>query len=765
MTDDKLPLMSDATISHGSGGRGSDGEASGGEGSSRVREGRSLAYLTGIPTDRVKGIGPRTSKRMHEAGIASVTDLLLHAPRRYLDRSQMSDLSSLPLGKEVTVAGTITSFSKRRISRNRTMIEAVLTDGTSRIKGVWFNPYLKLQEGAEVAWSGKAERFRGALQMKSPAVDPLREDGESLITGRVVPIHPKVAGLGPQALRKSIHNALVRSRPIAEPLPQDIVERLRLVSRDTAIAGIHFPETRNEADQAHRRLVFDELFRLEVALALRKQRQVVEAKGVAHDAAGALVKSFLDALPYELTGAQKLAIDDIETDLVSPHPMHRLLQGEVGSGKTVVALAALLTGIQGGYQGAVMAPTEVLAEQHYLGVLDLLERAGMQPEVEDGQAPAGMTSLFEREGGGAERDTVRVGLLTANSSEVNFLPPGATKRVDLIEWISDGNVDLVVGTHSLIQDDLHFGKLGIAVVDEQHRFGVYQRVQLREKGSGYDPDLLIMTATPIPRTLAMTLYGDLDVSTLDEMPPGRQPVETIHVTKDDAGLEAMYDLVRREVAKGHQAFVVCPLVEDSDKLEVVSATAEHDRLQGVWHDLRLGLLHGQLRPRDKDEVMHRFRANEIDVLVATTVIEVGIDIPNATVMVIEDADRFGLSQLHQLRGRVGRGAAKSTCVLVAEPTTPEGERRITAMVSSNDGFQLAEVDLEIRGQGTVFGARQAGLNDLKLADILRDRDELTSARREAFALVANDPELRSHPDVAEEVRALLGEEVEWLFRS
>jgi ATP-dependent DNA helicase RecG len=411
-----------------------------------------------------------------------------------------------------------------------------------------------------------------------------------------------------------------------------------------------------------------------------------------------------------------------------------------------------------------MAPTEVLAEQHYLGLRDLLADAGVAPHPEPGDAPEGMTSLFsppEREQGGRE---VRLALLTSNTAAVNFVD-GPVRRADVVTWIGDGTIDLVVGTHALIQDGLHFSALGIAVVDEQHRFGVYQRVQLRDKALGYDPDLLIMTATPIPRTLAMTLYGDLDVSVLDEMPPGRTPVATTHVGKTDGELEKVYDLIRREVASGRQAFVVCPLVEDSDKLEAASATAEHERLQSVFSDLSVGLLHGQLRPDAKDGVMRRFRSGELDVLVATTVIEVGIDVPNATVMVIEDADRFGLSQLHQLRGRVGRGSHASRCILVADPTTADGEARLGAMVETTDGFRLAEEDLRIRGQGTVFGARQAGLTDLKLSDILRDAPTLVTARREAFALVAADPELRVHEAIADEIRALLGEDVEWLFRS
>jgi ATP-dependent DNA helicase RecG len=373
-----------------------------------------------------------------------------------------------------------------------------------------------------------------------------------------------------------------------------------------------------------------------------------------------------------------------------------------------------------------MAPTEVLAEQHYLGMAPLAALVG-----------------------------VRMSLLTGSS----------TDRQAVLEGVAAGTVDIVVGTHALIQEGVRFGRLGIAVVDEQHRFGVHQRVALREKGDGPRPDLLIMTATPIPRTLAMTLYGDLDVSILDEVPAGRTPVRTVAVGTGPEGQEEMHRLVSAEAAAGRQAFVVCPLVDESDKLQVASATAEFERLSRVFDGLRVGLLHGQMRPSEKEETMARMRAGEIDLLVATTVIEVGIDIPNATVMVVEDADRFGLSQLHQLRGRVGRGEHASTCILMADPATPEGEQRIAAMLSTNDGFRLAEEDLRIRGQGTVFGARQAGMPDLRIADILEDMETLVEARREAFRLVANDAGLSRHRPIADELHALLGEEVEWLLIS
>ncbi len=731
--------------------------------------GNTLAELAAKPIELVPGLGGTRAAKLRRAGVETVADLLLHVPRTYVDRTQKAQLENAPLGEEVTIIGTVAGKPSVRRTRNkRSIVEATIHDGTTGMRAVWFNqPYRakQLQPGVEVAVSGKLERFQGALKMTSPGLDVLDRRAETLDVGRIVPIHPVAGGVGAGYIRRWIHNALLKAQPIAEVVPDGVLARHDLVPRETAFQDVHFPEGLAAAMAARQRLVFDELFRIEVALALTKHRQIDEQHGIAHEGPGELAAAFVAALPFPLTGAQRRAIEAIGADLLRPHPMHRLLQGEVGSGKTVVAVAALLTAVESGYQGAVMAPTEVLAGQHYLGIRDLLDRAGMTPPLEHRLGAAGTASLFAA-ADSATGPAIPLGLLTSNQAEVNFRPQGATSREELLEWIARGELGLVVGTHALIQEGVHFDRLGLAVVDEQHRFGVHQRVELREKGGGAQPDLLIMTATPIPRTLSMTLYGDLDVTLLDEMPPGRTPVRTLHRSKDPRDLEAVYDLVRAEVAAGRQAFVVCPLVEDSDKVYAKSATAEYERLaRSVFPDLRVGLIHGQLSPQDKEAAMAAFRGGDLDVLVATTVIEVGIDVPNATVMVIEDADRFGLSQLHQLRGRVGRGRHPGTCVLVAEPTTPDGEERIAAMVATTDGFRLAEEDLRIRGQGTVFGARQAGLGDLKLADILRDASTLVAARDEAFALVAEDPSLASHPEVADEVKAMLGEDVAWLFMS
>ncbi len=719
----------------------------------------SLTRLVDVKPSAVKGLAGKRSEALYKTGIGSVADLLHHVPRRYIDRSRREMISQLPVGQEVTVIGEVQSVSTRRPKRNLAIIEARIKDDSASVKAVWFNQTFRarqLTQGAQVALSGVVESFRGNLQMKSPAVDVLDSPTESLVTGRVVPIHPSVGDITPGIMRRAMHNALLRAQPIDDPVPQRLIAEHDLISRDKAFQDIHFPTSLDDVEPARRRLVYDELFRLELALALQKRRQMHDAKGVAHEPTEELTSRFFAGLPYQLTGAQQRVLADIVGDLKAPYPMHRLLQGEVGSGKTVVAVAAMLAAIEGGWQGAIMAPTEVLAEQHFLSVVSILAEAGLSPDLLGAGSELGMDSLFGQEG-----PAVHVALLTGSNAITNYR--STSTRTDLLEDIESGQVDLVVGTHALIQEGVDFHQLGAAVVDEQHRFGVAQRVLLKEKATDVEPDLLIMTATPIPRTLSMTIYGDLDVSLIDEMPPGRTPVRTAVLPRSSES--TAWATIREEVAAGRQAFVVCPLVEDSPKVEASSATAEHKRLSGVLSDIRVGLIHGQLKSADKEAAMGAFRDGQIDVLVATTVIEVGIDVPNATVMVIEDADRFGLSQLHQLRGRVGRGKYPGTCILLADETSEEGQARLTAMESTTDGFRLAEEDLRIRGQGTVFGTRQSGLADLKLANVLEDYEILVKARRDAFALVDADPDLSQHRELAAEVRAMLGDRVEWLFVS
>ena len=735
-----------------------------------IGTGRSLANLKtiGVGLIRTAGAGRMRQvfgagqvRSLEEAGIISVADLLFYAPRRYIDRSEKVPLGEVPEGDDVTVVGLVGSVSTRRPRRNLVMVEAIVADETGSLKAVWFNqPYRanQLKQGTEIALAGKVERFRGRLQMNSPVLDVLGGKGEGLEIGRVVPMYRAVKEAGPRYLRRGVWNALRRSRPIPDPLPPDIVRRYRLLERDAALVGIHFPETVKQTFPARRRLAFDEFFRLELALAMTKQRNMAESSGIAHRPHPPLMTRFLEGFPYDLTDDQRRVIDEIQEDMARPRAMQRLLQGEVGSGKTVVALASVLTAVAGGCQAAVMAPTEVLAVQHYQGVRELIALAGMAPSPDE-------KSLFDQPDGDGSGRRVKVALLTGEESEANFRPPGGVRREELLQMIEAGQVDVVFGTHALISAGVRFRRLGAAVVDEQHRFGVRQRQRLQKKAREGDPDLLIMTATPIPRTLAVTLYGDLDVSTLESLPPGRSQIKTWAVDKSEAGRRRVYEAIRKEVSAGRQVFVVCPRVEETEKSEAASAQAEYRRLGKDLPELRLGLLHGRMRAAEKDRVMDEFRAGSLDALVSTTVIEVGIDVPNASLMVIRDADRFGLSQLHQLRGRVGRGKHPSQCALMAEPSTEDGAARIQAMVETDDGFALAKKDLELRKPGTVFGDRQSGISDLKIANILRAIKELEAARREAFALVDRDPRLDAHPELREEVRALLGDDVEWLFAS
>jgi ATP-dependent DNA helicase RecG len=573
--------------------------------------------------------------------------------------------------------------------------------------------------------------------MANPGYEVLREgDDPEGFANEVIPVYPASKEVSSGRLRRAVGALLDRFGDVPDFLPEPLRRAHSLPGRAAALEAIHRPADRKEANRARDRLVYDELFVLQVGLALRRRAQEAGQHGQPLQPDGDLTKRLLASLPFQPTGAQSRVMAEIGADLSRSKPMHRLLQGEVGSGKTLVALWALLCAVQSGMQGAIMAPTEVLADQHGINLRGLLEPLG--------------------EGGGLFGGP-RVEVLTAGIT-------GAARQ-RILEGVAAGEVDLLVGTHALLSEGVEFRRLGAIVVDEQHRFGVHQRVKLREKGDS--PHVLIMTATPIPRTLALTLYGDLDVSTLDELPPGRTPIAT-HVVADATLRERAYQRVREEVAAGHQAYVVCALKDESDKVEVRSAKAEAERLRAeVFPDLKVGLVYGDMPAREKEATMDRFRAGEVDVLVSTTVIEVGVDVPNATVMLIEDADRFGLSQLHQLRGRVGRGQAPGLCVLFADPLTDEGRARMDAIARTNDGFELANEDLRIRGEGTVFDARQSGLSDLKLARLIDDFDWVQRARKDAFALVDADPELADpgHRRLRQEVLARLGDgRAEWLAR-
>jgi ATP-dependent DNA helicase RecG len=707
--------------------------------------GKRLVELAEIPVTRLGGVGEQKAKGLAELGITTVLDLVMHYPRRYIDRTNEALIRDLAIGEEAMVLATVKRVEARRTRQKRTMVQVDVTDGSGYLRCTFFNqPWREkqLKAGTQAVFFGKLEVFQGRKQMTNPVVDLIGDR-----TGRIVPIYPQSekAALTTWEIGGWVEEALRRAGELEDPVPMDVLDRHDLISRDAAVHGIHVPESAEEATVARRRLVFDELLRIQLVLVRRKRELERTSVGIRHDVGGDLVKRFHEKLPFPLTGAQRRAIAEIEQDLAAPVPMHRLLQGDVGAGKTLVAVSALLVAVQGGHQGALMAPTEVLAEQHHLGLKALLEGFSLTSEGD----------LF------GERP-LRVELLTNRTT--------AAQRTKLAERLAAGEVDIVVGTHALIQDKVAFKSLGVAVIDEQHRFGVEQRAALRDKGEAV-PDVLVMTATPIPRTAAMTVYGDLDVSVLDELPPGRTPITTVWA-RGPLEEESAWVRMRAEVAAGHQAYVVAPLIEESEKLEVRSATETFEELQhGELAGLRLALLHGKVKGPDKEAVMEAFRGGDVDVLVATTVIEVGVDVPNATVMVILDADRFGIAQLHQLRGRVGRGTASSWCYLMGGGNTPDSEERLGALEKSTDGFWLAEIDLDIRGEGTIMGTKQKGRNDLRLASLRRDKEWVAKAREVAFDLV--DGGLDRYPDLVEELDLLLpeGDEdaeaaaTEFLFKS
>ena len=703
-----------------------------------------LRELADIPVDRIKGIGDKRLAGLRGMGIETVLDLVSFYPRRWLDRTNEARVADLVEGSEALLLVEIRSVVKRLTRNRKTMVTAQAGDGSGRLTVVFFNqPWREkqLREGLKVALFGKVERFRGAWQMTNPVVDLIGDR-----TGRIVPIYPQSekSGLHTWELASWVESALerCRTRGIADPVPPEMLADHRLVEREQAMWSIHRPDSMAEKESARRRLAFDELLRVQLVLVLRKRAIERDSVGLRHEVGGELAHRFHAALGFPLTGAQRRTIVEIEADLAGPHPMHRLLQGDVGAGKTVVAVTALLAAVQGKHQGALMAPTEVLAEQHATGVRRLL----------DGVTVPDAGNLF------GDRP-LNVALLTNRIT-------GADRR-ETLAGLADGTVDIVIGTHALIQEGVSFHSLGVVVVDEQHRFGVEQRAALRtkgEEGSGAVPDVLVMTATPIPRTAAMTVYGDLDVSVLDELPPGRTPIATKWAAGPMEELQAWGD-VRDAAAAGQQAYVVCPLIDESEKLEVASAQETFDRLSAEdLAGLRIGLLHGRLASAEKEQTMEAFRAGRLDVLVATTVIEVGVDVANATVMVILDADRFGIAQLHQLRGRVGRGSAASTCWLATSSTDPNA--RVEALVGSTDGFALAEVDLDLRGEGTLMDTAQKGRSDLKLASLRRDRELVELARDTAFALVDADPFLAAHRELADELTLFFDAKDEsFLFKS
>lgn len=703
----------------------------------------------------VKKKGPAASVVLQRAfDIETVGQLLHHYPRRYIDRSKIGPIKELRPGEVATVVATARSVSQRRTRQGKTMVVISLYDGTGVIDITFFNqPWAAsmYRKGMELAVSGVVGIYGGKLQLQNFEVEILRET-DAVHTGRITPVHPSSDGISTRTIRELIWRALEQLPTLEDPLPPEL--RFRLIDYDTAIRSIHFPDTDARFQEAVDRLKFDELFFLELGVAFRKHRVTDDAVGVAHAPTGDLLDRFRTGLPFELTGAQVRAIEQIGAAMQAPRPMHVLLQGDVGAGKTAVALDAALVAIASGHQAAIMAPTEVLAGQHGRSMSLHLDGIGAQRFTGAATADEPQGSLLEP----AEPPTLTYAVLTASTT--------GKERERVLAGLADGSIDLVVGTHALVQEGVAFRSLSLAVIDEQHRFGVHQRMALKGKGVE-EPDVLIMTATPIPRTLALTYYGDLDVVILDELPKGRQPIET-RVLKSAADRHGAEQLIKAEVAAGRQAFVVCAAIDEGNRAEVRAAESEAVRLQDeVFPDLRVALLHGKMRPADKDRIMEAFRTGEHDVLIATTVIEVGVDVPNATVMLVENAERFGLAQLHQLRGRIGRGTNRSYCVLVdhSSPDNEVARFRLAAMVRTTDGFELADEDLRLRGEGTLFDVRQSGMPDLKLARLADDLALVKIARERAFGLIAADPTLHDHPGLLRELEVQFADSIDWLFHS
>ena len=656
----------------------------------------------------VKGIGPKRAELLEGADIKTVEDLLYYFPRRYLDRSRLKKIRSLRVGEEVTVVGKVLTCEVRKGRRNRLIV--LIGDGTGILHCVWFRGLSYVSKvfhvGETVAFSGKLTMYRGP-QLVHPEYDKISGEGESnpLHTRGIVPMYPSTdtlsrGGLDSRGFRRVVHAVLSRiGGTIPETLSEHILLNQELIPLKDALENIHFPQDWPKFSKAQRRLKFEEFFFIQLFLALHRSNRVIEQKGIAFSQIGERTKRFIKRLPFELTGAQNRVMEEIREDMKTECSMNRLLQGDVGAGKTVVALTAILIAVENGYQAALMAPTEILAEQHFWTISRYLEDTG-----------------------------VTVVLLKGGQK-------GSKKR-DSLERLAKGDVDIVVGTHALVQEGVEFKDLGFVVIDEQHRFGVMQRANLRQKGRY--PDVLVMTATPIPRTLALTLYGDLDISVLDELPKGRRPIRT--VWRKEEKREAIYEFIRSEILKERQAYVVYPLVEESEKMDLADATAGYENLaKQIFPEYHVSLLHGRMKSNEKEKVMEAFKSGEIHILVSTTVVEVGVDVTNATVMLIEHAERFGLTQLHQLRGRVGRGGDQSTCILLTQGfLSDDAHKRIKTMTETTDGFRIAEVDLQIRGPGELFGTRQHGNLALRIANLATDGRILDAARKEAFRLVEED---------------------------
>ena len=679
------------------------------------------------PLQFLKGIGPRAASKLALLGLVTVEDALYYFPRDHINYAAQTTIREATPGETITIVGTVRSCSIFTSPRNKNLsiFNLKLADSSGLMmlsrfyagkqfssRGWQEKTKRQYPRGTIVAASGLVKKGKYGPTLDSPEIEVLADetaDIRSLKIGKILPVYPLTEGINADLVRRAVNASLPAVALLEDPLPKGMLESLGLLELKQAIANIHFPNEAELLVEARRRLVFDEFLYLQLGLLLRRERNRAQELEIPRYAPqqGALVERFYQLLPFELTGAQQRVVTDILVDLRAPAPMNRLVQGDVGSGKTVVGVVALLAAIQSGWQGALMAPTEVLAEQHYRKLVDWFGQLHLPVELLTGSTPA-------------------------------------SKRREILRQLETGELLLLVGTHALIQKPVVFNRLGLVIIDEQHRFGVQQRASLLAKGDR--PDVLTMTATPIPRTLTLTLHGDLDVSQIDELPPGRKPVRTSVSSPRER--PQVYDLLRREIAQGRQVYIVLPLVEESEKLDLRSAVEEHQRLQEqVFPNLKLGLLHGRMSSADKDEVIRQFRDRQLDILVSTTVVEVGVDVPNASLMLIEHAERFGLSQLHQLRGRVGRGAAQSYCVLMTQSRSDNARQRLKVMEQSNDGFFIAEMDLRLRGPGEVLGTRQSGLPDFALASLMDDRDTLEQARMAAEKLIEKDPRLEHYPDI------------------
>ncbi len=667
------------------------------------------------PVQYIKGVGPSRAKLLNRLGINNLEDMFFYLPWRYEDRKNLKKIQDLIFGNSETVFCEVVSSQIITTPRKRMKIfELTATDGTGFLNARWFNQaYLKkyFKKGQEVILSGpvKGALIAGAaLEMENPDFELYGSDDALIHTARIVPVYKATEGISPKQIRTLMFSTFHSYAFVIEDyLPGKILERNRLRPLQWALKEAHFPEEHNDvsslncaSSSAHQRLIFDEFFLLELGLAHLKNREAVE-QGIPFVVEGELLKRFFQRLPFELTGAQKGVIEEIKSDMARPLPMNRLVHGDVGCGKTVVALASMIIAVGNGYQACLMAPTELLAEQHFINIRRMVEPLGLKAVL--------LTSAMKNKP---------------------------------VESIAEGDARIVIGTHALIQESVQFHNLGLAIIDEQHRFGVVQRATLR--GKGLNPDILIMTATPIPRTLSMTLYGDLDIAVIDELPAGRQPVITkvlFPSQKDRA-----YSTIHGELSKGRQVYVVYPLIEESEKLDLKSAIDGAEAFRKMFPERKIGLVHGKMHHDERESVMTMFKSGNIDILVATTVIEVGIDVPNASLMLIVHSERFGLAQLHQLRGRIGRGGYDSYCLLMAYPPfSEEAKRRLKAMETTSDGFRIAEEDLAIRGPGDFFGTRQAGLPELRIANLIRDIGLLEKARKEAFDLIEGDPLLEGYP--------------------